>query len=72
MQRQMADTMKKLGKMKGGMLRQAMRSLTGKAGLPDAASMDPAQMAEASRMLQGPQGIGGALPGGLSGLFGKK
>ena len=33
MQKQMADTMKKLGKMgKGGMLKQAMRAMTGKGG----------------------------------------
>ncbi|MFV0411438.1 MAG: signal recognition particle protein [Paracoccus sp. (in: a-proteobacteria)] len=78
MQRQMADTMKKLGKMKGGMLKQAMRAMTGKdGGLPDMASADPAKMAEATKMLQDPRGIGGqlggaSLPGGLSGLFGKK
>ncbi|MDO5606502.1 MAG: signal recognition particle protein, partial [Paracoccus sp. (in: a-proteobacteria)] len=78
MQRQMGDTMKKLGKMKGGMLRQALRAMTGKGGgLPDAAEMDPAKMAEATKMLQDPKGLGGQLggmnlPGGLSGLFGKK
>ena len=40
MQKQMADTMKKLGKMgKGGMLKQAMRAMTGKGGgLPDLAA----------------------------------
>ena len=76
MQRQMGDTMKKLGRMKGGMLRQAMRAMTGKGGgLPDMADMDPAKMAEASKMLQDPKGLGGQLggmqlPGGLSGLFG--
>ena len=78
MQRQMGDTMKKLGKMKGGMLRQAMRAMTGKdGGLPDMANADPAKMAEATRMLQDPRGLGGQLggmnlPGGLSGMFGKK
>ena len=78
MQRQMADTMKKLGKMKGGMLRQALKAMTGKGGgLPDLADMDPAKMAEASKMLQDPKGLGGqlggaGLPAGLSGLFGKK
>ncbi len=79
MQKQMADTMKKLGKMgKGGMLKQAMRAMTGKGGgLPDMADVDPAKMAEATKMLQDPKGIGGQLgglnlPGGLSGLFGKK
>ncbi|ARC37112.1 signal recognition particle protein [Paracoccus yeei] len=79
MQKQMADTMKKLGKMgKGGMLKQAMRAMAGKGGgLPDMANVDPAQMAEATKMLQDPKGLGGqlggmSLPGGLSGLFGKK
>ena len=79
MQKQMADTMKKLGKMgKGGLLKQAMRAMTGKGGgLPDMANVDPAKMAEATRMLQDPKGLGGQLggmnlPGGLSGLFGKK
>ncbi len=78
MQKQMADTMKKLGKMKGGMLRQAMKAMTGKGGgLPDLADADPAKMAEAAKMLQDPKGLGGQLgglqlPGGLSGLFGRK
>lgn len=78
MQKQMGDTMKKLGKMKGGMLKQAMRAMMGKGGgLPDMANVDPAQMAEATKMLQDPKGLGGqlgglGLPSGLSGLFGKK
>ncbi len=79
MQKQMADTMKKLGKMgKGGILKQAMRAMTGKGGgLPDMANVDPSQMAEATKMLQDPKGLGGDLgkmnlPGGLSGLFGRK
>ncbi|MDO5612019.1 MAG: signal recognition particle protein [Paracoccus sp. (in: a-proteobacteria)] len=78
MQRQMGDTMKKLGKMKGGMMRQAMRAMMGKGGgLPDMASADPAKMAEAAKMLQDPRGLGGqlggmGLPSGLSGMFGKK
>ncbi|WBU65212.1 signal recognition particle protein [Paracoccus aerodenitrificans] len=78
MQKQMADTMKKLGKMKGGMLKQAMRAMTGKGGgLPDTENVDPTKMAEATKMLQDPKGLGGqlggaGLPGGLSGLFGKK
>ncbi|MFI0395550.1 signal recognition particle protein [Paracoccus jiaweipingae] len=79
MQRQMADTMKKLGKMgKGGMLKQAMRAMSGKGGgLPDMANVDPAQMAEATKMLNDPKGLGGQLggmnlPGGLSGMFRKK
>ena len=79
MQRQMADTMKKMGKMgKGGMMKQAMRAMTGRGGgLPDMANADPAKMAEATKMLQDPNGLGGqlgkaGLPGGLSGLFPKK
>ena len=79
MQKQMADTMKKLGKMgKGGMLKQAMRAMTGKGGgLPDMENLDPAKMAEAQKMLADPKGLGGqlgraGLPGGLGGIFGKK
>ncbi|WP_375256388.1 signal recognition particle protein [Yoonia sp.] len=83
MQRQMADMMKKLGKGKGGMMKQAMKSMMGKGGLPGGmpAGMDPAQMdpkaleAAAKQMgmggkLPGLGGMGG-LPSGLSG-FGKK
>ena len=86
MHRQMADMMKKMGKMgKGGMLKQAMKGMFGKGGMP-AGGMDPSQMdpqaleAAAKAMtggklpssLTGPGGLGGMkLPGGLSG-FGKK
>ena len=79
MHRQMADMMKKLGKMgKGGMLKQAMKGMLGKGGMPD--MNDPAAMEEAARQLQGKlppgglAGLGGGgmqLPQGLSG-FGKK
>ncbi|MFN3276706.1 MAG: signal recognition particle protein [Paracoccus sp. (in: a-proteobacteria)] len=79
MQKQMADTMKKLGKMgKGGMMKQAMRAMTGKGGgLPDMDNLDPAKMAEAQKLLADPKGLGGqlgraGLPGGLGGMFGKK
>ena len=34
MHRQMSDMMKKLGKGKGGMLRQAMKAMTGQGGIP--------------------------------------
>ena len=80
MHRQMADTMKKLGKMgKGGMLKQAMSAMGGKmGGLPAAGELDPAKMEEAAKMLGQMPGMG-KLPGlgglgGLSGLtgFGKK
>ncbi|WP_126978163.1 signal recognition particle protein [Frigidibacter oleivorans] len=68
MHRQMADTMKKLGKMgKGGMLKQAMQMFGGK-GMPDPSKMDPAQMEEAAKALQGK--VGGGMPGGLPGLGG--
>ncbi|WP_411837450.1 signal recognition particle protein [Paracoccus sp. ME4] len=79
MQKQMADTMKKLGKMgKGGLMKQAMRAMTGKGGgLPDMENLDPAKMAEAQKMLADPKGLGGqlgraGLPSGLGNLFGKK
>ncbi|WP_334191411.1 signal recognition particle protein [Pararhodobacter sp.] len=80
MHRQMADVMKKMGK--GGMLKQAMKSMFGKN--PDMAEMqkqlaDPEAMKAASAAMRGgamPRGmglpgLGGGLPGGLSGL-GKK
>ncbi|ARE83797.1 Signal Recognition Particle (SRP) component with 4.5S RNA (ffs) [Roseovarius sp. EC-HK134] len=81
MHRQMADMMKKMGKMgKGGMLKQAMKGMFGKGGMPD--MNDPQAMEEAAKALGGklPGGMGGKLPGlgggmglppGLSG-FGKK
>jgi len=71
MHRQMADMMKKLGKMgKGGMLKQAMKGMFGKGGMPD--MNDPAAMEEAAKALGGklPGGMGGGLPGGLPGLGG--
>jgi len=79
MHRQMADTMKKMGK--GGMLKQAMKGMMGK-GMPDLKNMDPAQLEEAARAMKSAGGFGGGfpgapgglkLPGGLSGLgLGKK
>jgi signal recognition particle subunit SRP54 len=87
MQRQMSDMMKKMGKMgKGGMLKQAMKGMFGKGGMPegmDPSQMDPKQLEAAAkamgRKLPGGMGGmggmpglgGGALPPGLSG-FGKK
>jgi signal recognition particle subunit SRP54 len=82
MHRQMADMMKKMGK--GGMLKQAMKGMFGKGGMPD--MKDPAAMEAAAKQLQGkmpggmpglggPGGLSGLnMPGGLSGLggFGKK
>ena len=74
MQRQMGDMMKKMGKMgKGGMLKQAMRGMFGKGGMPGGmpAGMDPSQMdpkaLEAAAKQMGAQG---GLPGGLPGLGG--
>ncbi|MEM9584636.1 MAG: signal recognition particle protein [Pseudomonadota bacterium] len=79
MQRQMSDMMKKMGKMgKGGMLKQAMKGMFGKGGMPD--MNDPAAMEEAAKKMGmglpggmgGLPGLGGGqLPPGLSG-FGKK
>jgi len=79
--RQMADMMKKLGQQgKGGMLKQAMRSLMGKGG-PSPEEMAAAQAEVAKGQLPGgmslPKGFGGggfgkSLPPGLSGLGKKK
>ncbi|SMX45592.1 signal recognition particle protein [Actibacterium lipolyticum] len=81
MHRQMADMMKKMGKMgKGGMLKQAMKGMLGKGGMPagmDPSQMDPKALEAAAKQMGGkmPGGLpglgGGALPPGLSG-FGKK
>ena len=51
MHRQMADTMKKIGK--GGMLKQAMKEMFGKGGrgMPDLANMNPDEMQEAAAAL---------------------
>ncbi|WP_127903806.1 signal recognition particle protein [Solirhodobacter olei] len=80
MHRQMADTMKKLGK--GGMLKQAMKGMFGKggagAGMPDMANMDPEQLKAAADLAKGkmpkglPPGMGGmgGMGGGLPGLGG--
>jgi signal recognition particle subunit SRP54 len=70
MHRQMADMMKKMGKMgKGGMLKQAMKGMFGKGGMPD--MNDPAAMEEAAKALGGkmPGGLG-KMPGGFPGLGG--
>jgi signal recognition particle subunit SRP54 len=79
MHRQMADAMKKLGKMgKKGLLRSGLGALMGKGGgMPagmDPAGMDPAAMERAARQLGaggGLPGLGGGLPP-LSGLGKKK
>ncbi|MEP6066027.1 MAG: signal recognition particle protein [Paracoccaceae bacterium] len=79
MHRQMSDMMKKLGKGKGGMMKQAMKAMMGKGGMPEmGAGMDPKQMEAAAKAMGGKMpggmpGMGGGmgLPSGLSG-FGKK
>ena len=86
MHRQMGDMMKKMGKMgkmgKGGMMKQAMKGMFGKGGMPDPSQMDPKALEAAAKQMGGklPGGMGGgglpglgggALPPGLSG-FGKK
>ncbi|WP_137702538.1 signal recognition particle protein [Marimonas lutisalis] len=77
MQRQMSDMMKKMGK--GGMLKQAMKGMFGKGGLPEdmAQGMDPKALEQAAKQLGkggGLPGLGGGmqLPSGLSGLGKKK
>jgi len=77
MHRQMADMMKKMGK--GGMLKQAMKGMMGKGGMPDPASMDPAALQAQMSKMGGMSGMGGMpgmgglkLPSGLSGLGKKK
>ena len=65
--RQMADMMKKMGRMgKGGALRQMMRGMTGKGG------PSPEDLAKAQSQMGGLPGGGmpGGLPGGLPGLGG--
>ncbi|OUD10261.1 signal recognition particle protein [Marivivens niveibacter] len=83
-QKQMADVMKKMGKMgKGGALKQAVKQMFGKGGMPEGMPdmNDPKAMEQAAKALGGKlPGLGGGmpgmggmggLPGGLSG-FGKK
>jgi len=75
MHRQMADMMKKMGQMgKGAMLKQAMKGMFGKGGMPDPSKMDPAQLEEAAKAMKTgiAGGLGGGLPGGLGGLGGLK
>ncbi|QTN34568.1 signal recognition particle protein [Cognatishimia activa] len=73
MQRQMSDMMKKMGK--GGMLKQAMKGMFGKGGMPempagmDPSAMDPKALEAAAKQL-GAGGLGKGMPGGLPGLGG--
>jgi signal recognition particle subunit SRP54 len=78
MHRQMADAMKKMGKMgTKGLMRGGLGALLGKGGgMPpgmNAPGMDPKALEAAARQMGGPGGLpsGGDLPPGLSG-FGKK
>jgi signal recognition particle subunit SRP54 len=78
--KQMADMMKKMGK--GGAMKQAIKQMIGKGGMPDPSKMTAEQMAEAAKGMQqgmgmgrgGMPGLGGGmgLPQGLSGLMKKK
>ena len=76
--RQMADLMKRMGR--GGMMKQALRQMMGKGGLPDPATMSPEQLEEAARAMKGQMGgmpgmgmpRGLTLPAGLSGMMKKK
>ena len=77
--RQMADTMKSMGK--GGMMKAAMKQMMGKGGMPDPSKMTPEQLEEAARGMKQGLGQGGGFPGmargmglpqGLSGLTRKK
>ncbi len=73
--KQMAEMMKKMGK--GGMMKQAIKQMMGKGGMPDPSKMTPEQLEEAARGMK--QSMGGmgmprgmTLPAGLSGLMKKK
>ncbi|MCB2125543.1 MAG: signal recognition particle protein, partial [Rhodobacteraceae bacterium] len=67
MDRQMADMMKKMGK--GGMLKQAMKGMFGKGGMPDPSKMSPEELDAMAKGVQ--EGMaGGKLPGGLGGMGG--
>ena len=77
--KQMADMMKKMGK--GGMMKQAIKQMMGKGGMPDISKMSPEEMAEAAKGVQQGMGMGGGFPGmprglslpaSLSGLMKKK
>ncbi len=64
MQRQMSDMMKKMGKMKGGMLKQAMRGMFGGKG-PGGGMPSEAEIQAAAKQMGG-----GGMPGGLPGMGG--
>lgn len=67
MHRQMADMMKKMGK--GGMMKQAIKQMMGRKGMPDPSKMTPDQLAELGKGVQEGMklpGLGGGMPGGMS------
>jgi signal recognition particle subunit SRP54 len=77
--KQMAEMMKKMGK--GGMMKQAIKQMMGKGGMPDMANMSPEAMEAAAKGMKEGMGMGGGFPGmprglslpaGLSGLMKKK
>src|SRR5690606_13068737 len=71
MHRQMADMMKKMGKMgKGGMLKQAMKGMFGKGGMPDPSKMSPEELEAMAKGVQEGMG-GGKMPGGLPAALGR-
>ena len=77
--KQMADMMKKMGK--GGMMKQAIKQMMGRGGMPDMSKLSPEAMQEAAKGMQDGLKMGGGFPGmprglslppGLSGLMKKK
>ncbi|MDO8884873.1 MAG: signal recognition particle protein [Pseudotabrizicola sp.] len=77
--KQMAEMMKKMGK--GGGMKQAIKQMMGKGGMPDPSKMSPAELEEAAKGMRQGLGQGGGFPGmprgmslpsGLSGLMKKK
>jgi signal recognition particle subunit SRP54 len=77
--KQMAEMMKKMGK--GGMMKQAIKQMMGKGGMPDPSKMSPEELAAAAKGMKEGLGAGGGFPGmprgltlpqGLSGMMKKK
>ena len=77
--KQMAEMMKKMGK--GGMMKQAIKQMMGKGGMPDMSKMSPEELAAAAKGVKEGMGMGGGFPGmprgltlpsGLSGMMKKK
>ncbi|PJF09273.1 signal recognition particle protein [Pseudorhodobacter sp. MZDSW-24AT] len=77
--KQMAEMMKKMGK--GGGMKQAIKQMMGKGGMPDPSKMSPAELEAAAKGMKESLGQGAGFPGmprglslpsGLSGLMKKK